>query len=70
MSRKFIELRDVHGKYVLVNPDWIAYIEDFKENEVMIYFGVQNVVSRDQTHLIPHHFKESYESLKTKLGIE
>lgn len=69
MSRKFIELRDLHDKFVLINPDWIAYIEDRNGNEVVIYFGVQNVLSKDHTHLYPHHFKESYESLKSKLGL-
>lgn len=64
---KFIELIDDDNQSVLINTDWIIYIEDTKD-QVIVYWGVP--LSNDQGSIIARkQFKVSIHQLKEKLNI-
>lgn len=64
---KFIELIDDDNQSVLINTDWIIYIEDTKD-QVIVYWGVP--LSNGQGSIIARkQFKVSIHQLKEKLNI-
>lgn len=65
---KFIELIDDDNQSVLINTDWIIYIEEDTKDQVIVYWGVPlyngqgSIIARKQ-------FKVSIHQLKEKLNI-
>ena len=47
---KFIELIDDDNQSVLINTDWIIYIEEDTKDQVIVYWGVP--LSNDQGSII------------------
>lgn len=65
---KFIELIDDDNQSVLINTDWIIYIEEDTKNQVIVYWGVP--LSNSQGSIIARkQFKVSIHQLKEKLNI-
>ena len=65
---KFIELIDDDNQSVLINTDWIIYIELDTKDQVIVYWGVP--LSNGQGSIIARkQFKVSIHQLKEKLNI-
>ena len=65
---KFIELIDDDNPSVLINTDWIIYIEEDAKDQVIVYWGVP--LSNGQGSIIARkQFKVSIHQLKEKLNI-
>ncbi len=65
---KFIELIDDDNQSVLINTDWIIYIEEDTKYQVIVYWGVP--LSNGQGSIIARkQFKVSIHQLKEKLNI-
>lgn len=65
---KFIELIDDDNQSVLINTDWIIYIEEDTKDQVIVYLGVP--LSNGQGSIIARkQFKVSIHQLKEKLNI-
>lgn len=65
---KFIELIDDDKQSVLINTDWIIYIEEDTKDQVIVYWGVP--LSNGQGSIIARkQFKVSIHQLKEKLNI-
>lgn len=65
---KFIELIDDDNQSVLINTDWIIYIEEDAKDQVIVYWGVP--LSNGQGSIIARkQFKVSIHQLKEKLNI-
>lgn len=65
---KFIELIDDDNQSVLINTDWIIYIEEDTKGQVIVYWGVP--LSNGQGSIIARkQFKVSIHQLKEKLNI-
>ena len=65
---KFIELIDDDNQSVLINTDWIIYIEEDTKDQVIVYWGVP--LSNTQGSIIARkQFKVSIHQLKEKLNI-
>lgn len=65
---KFIELIDDDNQSVLINTDWIIYIEEDIKDHVIVYWGVP--LSNGQGSIIARkQFKVSIHQLKEKLNI-
>lgn len=65
---KFIELIDDDNQSVLINTDWIIYIEEDTKDQVIVYWGVP--LSNGQSSIIARkQFKVSIHQLKEKLNI-
>lgn len=65
---KFIEFIDDDNQSVLINTDWIIYIEEDTKDQVIVYWGVP--LSNGQGSIIARkQFKVSIHQLKEKLNI-
>lgn len=65
---KFIELIDDDNQSVLINTDWIIYIEEDTKDQAIVYWGVP--LSNGQGSIIARkQLKVSIHQLKEKLNI-
>lgn len=65
---KFIELIDDDNQSVLINTDWIIYIEENSKDKVIVYWGVP--LSNSQGSILARkQFKVSIHQLKEKMNI-
>ena len=61
---KFIELIDDDNQSVLINTDWIIYIEEDTKDQVIVYWGVPlsncqgSIIARKQIKVSIHQLKE------------
>ena len=65
---KFIEVTDISGAKVLINPAWVEEIFEYGQEEgSTIYFAFNCPNANDQDYL---RVQESYEEIKRKVGTE
>lgn len=63
---KFIELIDDDNQSVLINTDWIIYIEEDTKDQVIVYWGVPlsngqgSIIARKQFKVSIHQLKEKF----------
>lgn len=62
---KFIELIDDDNQSVLINTDWIIYIEEDTKDHVIVYWGVPlsngqgSIMARKQFKVSIHQLKDN-----------